>query len=199
MNDPYKILGIPPTATDDAVKQAYRELVKKYHPDNYAGSPLADLAGEKMAEINAAYDLILQQRKNGGGAPGYSQSSGNGYSQTGEFADVRRLISMGRIFEAEEILNGVAAQKRSAEWHFLKGSCLYRRGFIEDALDYFQTACNMDPQNPEYRSARDILLRQRQYGYGGPVSGGVTFCTPCGICSTLLCADCTCSMCRCCC
>ena len=58
MSDPYKILGISPTATDDEVKSAYRTLAKKYHPDNYAGSPVADLADEKMKEINNRAEVI---------------------------------------------------------------------------------------------------------------------------------------------
>ncbi|HBG56338.1 MAG TPA: molecular chaperone DnaJ, partial [Ruminococcaceae bacterium] len=58
MSDPYKVLGVSPDATDAEVKAAYRKLAKKYHPDNYADSPLADLAGEKMKEINEAYDQV---------------------------------------------------------------------------------------------------------------------------------------------
>ena len=54
MNDPYQILNIPPTATDEEVKRAYRDLARKYHPDNYHDTPLADLAQEKMKEINEA-------------------------------------------------------------------------------------------------------------------------------------------------
>ena len=63
MNDPYQILNIPPTATDEEVKRAYRDLARKYHPDNYHDNPLADLAQEKMKEINEAYDQIQKQRK----------------------------------------------------------------------------------------------------------------------------------------
>ena len=53
MTDPYKVLNIPSTATDEEVKKAYRELARKYHPDNYHDNPLADLAQEKMKEIIA--------------------------------------------------------------------------------------------------------------------------------------------------
>ena len=41
--DPYKVLGVSPSATDDEIKDAYRALVKKYHPDKFADSDLAEL------------------------------------------------------------------------------------------------------------------------------------------------------------
>ena len=65
MNDPYKVLGVSPNATDEEIKSAYRNLAKKYHPDNYADSPLSSLASEKMKEINEAYDEITKARRSG--------------------------------------------------------------------------------------------------------------------------------------
>ena len=48
MTDPYKVLGVSASASDEEVKDAYRKLAKKYHPDQYTDSPLAELASEKM-------------------------------------------------------------------------------------------------------------------------------------------------------
>ena len=63
MTDPYKVLGVSPSASDEDVKKAYRDLAKKYHPDNYVNDPLADLAEQKMKEITAAYDQIMDMRR----------------------------------------------------------------------------------------------------------------------------------------
>ena len=68
MNDPYKTLGVSPNDSDETIKKAYRELAKKYHPDKFADNPsAAELANEKMKEINSAYDEIVTMRKNAGG------------------------------------------------------------------------------------------------------------------------------------
>ena len=75
MNDPYAVLGVSSSASEEEIKRAYRDLVKKYHPDNYANNPLADLAEAKMKEVNEAYDAIMKARTQGG----YQSAGGNGY------------------------------------------------------------------------------------------------------------------------
>lgn len=66
MRDPYTVLGVSQNASDQEIKKAYRELARKYHPDNYVNNPLADLAEEKMKEVNEAYEAIQKQRSGGG-------------------------------------------------------------------------------------------------------------------------------------
>lgn len=197
MTDPYKVLGVSPSATDEQIKEAYRNLAKKYHPDQYTDSPLKDLADEKMKEINEAYDAITAQRKagsqrNGAYAGGYNSVGNNANSG---FSDVRSLIMAGRIADAEQILNGVPPERRNAEWYFLKGSVLYRRGWLEEAKDHFSRACQMDPGNGEYSSALNQAMNQGSGMYGGynPHRGMNTGdCNSCDLCSSLICADCCC-------
>ena len=194
MTDPYKVLGISPGASDDEVKEAYRRLARKYHPDNYVNNPLSDLATEKMKEINEAYDEIQRQRKGGGSAGGYRQSySSGGYQQSyssgsSQFADIRRLINLNRLGDAEELLDGIAAGQRNAEWNYLKGTVNYRKGWLDNAVTYLSNACNMEPGNMEYRSTLNRLLQQ-QNGYTGQSAGS----SVCEVCASLYCANLCCN------
>ena len=96
MKDPYKVLGVSPDASDDEIKKAYRALARKYHPDNYNGSDLADLAEEKMKEVNEAYDAVKKMREAGQSYSGQSSFSSSG-SYSGGLAEARRLIAAGSL------------------------------------------------------------------------------------------------------
>ncbi|MBR2338234.1 MAG: J domain-containing protein [Clostridia bacterium] len=192
MNDPYKVLGISPNATDDEVKNAYRELAKKYHPDNYGDNPLSDLAEEKMQEINEAYDAIIRMRRQGAAGGAASHTGYTGQSSGTRYADIRNLIRLGRTIDAETLLDGIPAPARDAEWYFLKGSVLYKKGWLDDAHNHFSTANRMDPSNPEYRAAFQRMEQQRYTGgyRAGPSAHDMN--NACTCCNNLLCADCCC-------
>ena len=202
MNDPYQVLGVPETATDEEIKRAYRELARKYHPDNYHDNPLADLAQEKMKEINAAYEQITKMRGSGGhgsGSTSSRQSSGyGGYGSYGGYGgstyrqyggssssvlqQVRIAINTGDLSRAEALLANYS--DHNAEWNFLKGAVCYRRGWMDEAKRYYQTACQMDPGNAEYRQALDYMENGPRQAYtpGGTVFGtelcGSNLCLP---------------------
>ncbi len=188
MNDPYKVLGVDKNASDEEIKEAYRTLARKYHPDNYGDNPLSDLAEEKMQEINAAYDAIVEMRKHGKGS-----NNGNYQNSTSSFPEIQRLISQNKLEEALELLDGVPPHERNAEWYFLNGNVQYRRGWFDQAYTSFATASRMDPSNMEYRNAVMNAQRQSSRHYNNPYrttnAGG---CSGCDVCQTLICADCCC-------
>ena len=199
--NPYEVLGVSPNASEDEIKAAYRELARKYHPDNYVNSPLSDLAEEKMKEVNEAYDTIQKQRSGAGSTGGgyraqYNSYSGDTTGHAAEYTTVRQYINSDRIAEAESILNGVPVSDRKAEWSFLMGCVCLKKGWNLDAQKYFESACAQDPSNSEYRSALNAMRGSAQ-NFGQPYrnQGNVGGCSGCDICSGLLCADCMCECC----
>ena len=194
MNNPYEILGVSENASDEEIKKAYRKLAKQYHPDNYVDNPLKDLAAEKMKSINDAYDSIQKMRASGGSQGSYyGNTSSNQYGGETVYTRIRRLINSNRINEAETVLGGIAQNERNAEWHFLMSLVFYRKGWLQDARNEINTACNMDPYNREYRMFQQ---RMSSGAYSSPYAGmntnGAGECSGCDICQGLICADCCC-------
>lgn len=191
MNDPYKVLGISPSATNEEVKKAYKALALKYHPDKNQG-PMAEYAEAKMKEINDAYDEILRRRAAGdytGGASG--TASGEDYGVT--LSDARRRISENQFVEADTLLDGVPNSGRNAEWHYLKACVYTHKGAYVEALKHANTACNMSPNNGEYKLLRDNLQsRGNAYGRQTTSQPGNAGCDMCDVCSCLICLDCLC-------
>jgi len=199
MNDPYAVLGVARSASDDEIKKAYRDLARKYHPDNYHDNPLADLAQEKMKEINEAYDTITRERTaSGSGNQSYSGSYQTGYHQSSSyggsaFYEVRNALNAGNLGLAEQLLN--ASSNRNAEWNFLMGSLFHRKGWMDEAKNYYQRAVNMDPNNSEYRQALNYMFQNnqpfRQQSYPGQAASDI-----CDMCTALYCASICCNGCR---
>lgn len=76
--NPYQVLGVSPHADQAEIKQAYRNLAGKYQASNFIGNPLAELAAEKLAEINEAYDELM-------GANSYSKTANDSAYQTNNY------------------------------------------------------------------------------------------------------------------
>lgn len=205
MKDPYSILGVSSSATDDEIKEAYRALARKYHPDNYGDdNPLKDLANEKMQEINSAYDEIQKIRSSkgrsssySGGGTYYDEYSGTGTSY-GVYIDIRKMINSHRFVDAERALMGIPMSERVAEWHYLMSVVLMKRGSVNDAMRELEIACNMEPGNIEYQKAKEMFNTNAR-GYGSTYYGGgygynrrSSADDACDCCANLICLDCLC-------
>jgi molecular chaperone DnaJ len=198
MRNPYEVLGIKEGTDVEGIKKAYKELVKKYHPDQYQNNPLSDLAEEKLKEINEAYDYLMKKMESQNGNGSYRQQEEPRYrgGQNDEsriyYNQARNYINMGNVAGAEEMLNRISY--KDAEWYYLKGLIFMRRGWYNEAVTNLRTASDMDPANYEYRDALNrVMNANRQYQstvYGRTGNGtGMDTCT---MCQGLICADCCC-------
>ncbi len=188
--NPYEVLGIKEGASEEEIRAAYRELVKKYHPDKYQDNPLADLAEEKLREVNEAYDMLMKETTN----PSDYQSYSSGNNVKPDYMQARRYIDAQNLAAADDILN--RSNDRSSEWFFLKGVIASRKGWYDEAVSNLQTACNMQPNNAEYQQHLRAILNQggmfqnqaQGHGYNGQMNDD--FC--CKALQCYICADCCC-------
>jgi molecular chaperone DnaJ len=177
MADPYQILGVDPSASDEEIKRAYRKLAKQYHPD---ANPGDEYAAKKMQEINDAYDRIKNPEKNqgpGGGSQGYNPY-GQGYGSYGygpfggyyqqqnrsynqKYADSHLQAAYNYILyrRYREALNVLAQFEgvKGAEWYYLSALANQGIGNQVTALEHMRKAVSMDPGNQEYLNALDRM------------------------------------------
>ncbi len=210
--DPYKVLGVSPDASDEEIKKAYRDLTKKYHPDLNPGD---ERAAQKMHDINAAYDAIkngtAQQQSYGGGA-GAQQAYGtynwagfggfNPYAwyqeqarqarptERSEYTAARNFIRNRMYNEALTALSGVPAVERDGRWYFLSGVAKMYQGNKIAAMEDARRAVELDPDCEEYQN----LLRQLESGgdfytnYSSNYQGGLNMDRLCmTLCASQIC------------
>lgn len=209
--DPYEVLGVSRDADEETIKKAYRALVKKYHPDKYVNTPMAETASEKMKQINEAYDMITNKNNgragnNSGGYSGYggynpfggyggysSYNDSYDYSQI-SFDTVRRLITLRRFTEAEQMLNSL---EKNAEWYYLMGVIYLNRGWYNQGREYINRAVELDPGNAEYRAAQNGYTDTGNNYKRVVFTNGTPACSICGsLCLSWLCCN---NGCFCCC
>ena len=181
VQDPYKVLGLAPDASDEEVKKAYRELAKKYHPDLNPGD---EEAARRMNDINAAYDQIKSGNIPSASSGPYAwqgQSHGSAYqdysgwtnwygwagqqqqqqqTERSEFTAARSYIRNGMYREAINALSGVPEFERDGKWYYFSAVAEFYLGHKVAALEHAKRAVEIDPGNEEYR----LLLQQLQAG-----------------------------------
>ncbi|MDF2474475.1 MAG: dnaJ 2 [Anaerocolumna sp.] len=190
--DPYKILGVTKSSSNDEIKKAYRELSRKYHPDSYVDNPLADLAEEKFKEVQQAYDQIMKEREGGyagGRSDSYGQSSGySGSSDTDsmELNAVLNYLNARHYREALTALSGIT--NRTARWYYYSAVANAGVGNNLEAANHAQRAAAMNPGNPEYTNLYNQLQWRGQRYQNTRYDNGTGYGTG-NLCCDLWCAD----------
>ena len=207
VQDPYKVLGVAPDASDEEVKKAYRDLIKKYHPDLHPGDAEA---AKKMNDVNAAYDQIKSGNTPGsasyagygGQASAYQQYGYGGWTdwagygaqsrqtERSEYTAARNFIRNRMYNEALTALSGVPIVERDGRWYFLSGVAKMYQGNKIAAMEDARRAVELDPDCEEYQN----LLRQLESGgdfytrYSSDYQGGLNMDRLCmTLCASQLC------------
>lgn len=149
--NPYEILNVPPRSTKAEIRNAYRNLARRWHPDRFMEGPERDWANEKMAEINAAYHACLHE----------PCQLVNQEADGRQLKRIEELINGGQYPMARQMLMNIAT--RSAEWNYLFGAMLLKTCDVKKALIYLSVAAHQQPENVKYARA----LREAQNAQAG--------------------------------
>ena len=206
--DPYRVLGVSPSATDEEIKKAYRTLSKKYHPDANVNNPKQDEYEEKFKEVQAAYTAIMDQRQGkvpggnefwgygyGGqaqGGQGYSGAQSQSQSQDQRYMQgAAQYIQSGYYSEGLNMLEQV--QDRRGPWFYYSAYANYKLGNNAIALEHAKAACAFEPNNFYYAlllnqiQGGEVRYQQRSYQYGGNPRSRQNVCAE--ACATMICIN----------
>lgn len=216
MRDPYEVLGVSRSATEEEIKKAYKTLSRKYHPDANINNPHKEEAEDKFKEIQQAYQQIMKERTEGysyqntgygnygGFGSGYGNTrygssgfgnSGTGYEEDGHLRAAGNYVRNGYYKEARTVLDSMEESSRSARWYYYSALAHAGLGNQVAALEHARRAATLEPGNMDYNQLvyqfenGGTWYRQRQYTYSQPYSGGN------GLCLKLCLANLICNLC----
>lgn len=207
MTNPYQVLGVSPSASDEEIKKAYRTLSRKYHPDANVNNPNKAQAEEKFKEVQQAYDQIMKEKQQGssysynntsGGSGGYGYG-GQSYRAEGDSPQMQAAANYiaNRCYgEALNVLNGIPFGERKARWYYFSAVANQGAGNNIMAKEHAQRAVEMEPSNMEYRQ----FLQHLEYGGTWYTNMGSGYDRPYASagnwCLSMLCLN---MLCNCCC
>lgn len=154
MTDPFSELGVRPGASGAEIRSAYRAQARKWHPDRFPEGPERAEAEAHMVRLNRAYEEALGRAPSRAAQPS-SAPGATSPASAGEcdelLRDVRSLMAMGQLDHARRAL--MRSHGRDAEWNYLFGAILMRRGEYDKAAVYFGVSTRMSPDCAQYRAA----------------------------------------------
>lgn len=131
LDDAFRLLDLPPDASDDDVKRAWRDLTKVWHPDRFGHDPdLRRKAEERSKEINEAVAAIRDARSRGEGSPRDDGSTDGGEGtgapwrvrfrgrelRVNDVGEVASLVEQGTVGEGAEVFDPTAGCWAAATW-----------------------------------------------------------------------------------
>lgn len=211
--DPYQVLGVSRSASEDEIKKAYRNLSRKYHPDSNINNPNKEQIEEKFKQVQQAYQLIMKE-KQGGASYGYG---GNTYSQDfGDFGSfggfggsarnqqyesqddmylkaAENYIRSRAYAEALNVLNGIS--NKNAHWYYLSACANAGMQNNVTALEHAKVAVSMEPNNFVYQRLLQSLERGGDWYNEMGGNYGNVFSMEGGSCTRFCCGLMLCNMC----
>ena len=127
--NPYETLGIDKTASEEEVRNKFKEILEEYtkNPD--------DATKQRIQTIRIAYDLIINEEL---------------------YKEIRSLIEKKNFLDAETKLN-IINNSNSAEWNYLEGFVLVQKGWYDSGLKFLRKSVELDSNNIEYLDSLNKL------------------------------------------
>lgn len=185
MLNPYEVLGVSPSASDEEIKKAYRALSRKYHPDANVNNPNKAQAEEKFKQTQQAYDQIMKQKQQGysyGGSKNYGGYAKNNEAESIPLRAAANYIASRHFMEALNALDLAPPEERGARWHYYSAIANSGAGRNVTAKEHIERAVMLEPSNMEYRQFMQHLefggtwYRTMGQGYERPYSGTGSWC-----------------------
>ena len=179
MMDPYQVLQVPRSASDDEIKKAYRSLSRKYHPDANINNPNKEQAEEKFKQVQQAYDQIMKERQQGyssggyqrdyqsdseyggygdfGGFGGYQSGSGARGQESAKMQAAANYLRNRCYAEAKNVLQDIPFSERTSKWYYYSSVASYGLGNSDEASEYINRALDLEPSNFQYRQFKQNI------------------------------------------
>ena len=193
----YQLLQVSEDATDEEIKESYRNLKKKYNEERWLDGEAGNNAARMLQKLDVAYEEIMRERR---------ERARNTDGKSG-YEEVSELIKKGDISGAQAALDNF--NERGAEWHYLQSVVFYKKNWMNESKKQLEIAIQMDGTNSKYRDAYEKLKARTEYKQqtGGAVHTdpdpapqedqmGGNWCANCASCCyTYLCVNCRFNLC----